>query len=68
MKAGDMVKLKKSGDVGIVLQKTRRCVPDGNPNGDFNIEYTYRIACGEDIFVVPHRNFHLVVEVISESR
>ncbi len=64
MKTGDMVKLKKSGRVGIVLQKIRRCVPDGNPNGEFNIEYTKRIACGDDIVVVPHRNFHLSVERI----
>ena len=68
MKAGDMVRLKKTGRVGIVLQRVTRYVPDGNPNGDFNVEYNYRIACGNDIVVVPHRNFHLAVEVINESR
>ena len=68
MKVGDMVKLKRSGRVGVVLQKVRRCVPDDNPNGDFNIEYTYRIACGNDIVAVPQRSFHMAVEVINESR
>jgi hypothetical protein len=68
VKVGDLVKLKRSGRIGIVLQKIRRCVPDGNPNGDFNIEYTYRITCGNDIVAVPAHNFYMVVEVLSESR
>ena len=68
MKVGDMVKLKRSGRIGIVLKKIRRCVPDGNPNGDFNIEYTYRIACDNDIIAVSERNFYMAGEILSESR
>lgn len=68
MKAGDMIKLKRSGRIGIVLKKIRRCVPDGNPNGDFNIEYTYRVACGSDIISVSDRNLYTSVELLSESR
>tara|TARA_B100000700_G_scaffold272626_1_gene316354 strand:+ start:1672 stop:1878 length:207 start_codon:yes stop_codon:yes gene_type:complete len=68
MKVGDMIKLKRSGRLGIVLKKIRRCVPDGNPNGDFNIEYTYKVACGNDIVSLPARNLYMSVEMLSESR
>ena len=68
MKIGDMVKMKRSGEIGLVLQKVRRCVPDGNPNGDFNIECRYKIAVGDEVFVVPQRNFFHFAEVVTSCK
>ena len=64
MKVGDAVRFKKTGRIGLVVDCFRRCIPDGNPNGDFNIEYRYKIACGEDIVNIPRSNFYNVLEVI----
>ncbi len=64
MKVGDAVRFKKTGKVGLVVDCFRRCIPDGNPNGDFNIEYRYKIVCDEDIINVPQVGFYNVLEVI----
>ena len=64
MKVGDAVRFKKTGKVGLVVDCFRRCIPDGNPNGDFTIEYRYKIACDEDIINVPQVGFYNVLEVI----
>ena len=66
MKVGDMVKLKKSGNIGLVVDKVRRCVPDGNPNGDFNIMYSYRVACDDKFIMIRQQDFFKVAEVVNE--
>ena len=68
MKIGDMIRIKLTGKVGLIVEKIRKCVPDGNPSGDFNIEYHYRVSCNDGFVVIPQRNFFRVAEVISESR
>ena len=57
MRVGDMVKFKRTGEVGLIIEKIRKCVPDGNPNGDFNIEYHWRISCNDKIISVPSKWF-----------
>jgi len=64
MKVGDAVRFRKTGKVGLIVEKLRRCVPDGNPNGDFTVEYRYKIACGEDIINIPQTRFYSVLEVV----
>jgi len=68
MKVGDAVEMIGDGSVGIIIDKVRRCVPDGNPNGDFNIEYRYRVACGEKVFVVPQHGSYRIMRVINAGR
>ena len=65
VKIGNAVKFRKTGKVGLIVEKTRHCVPDGNPNGDFTIEYRYKIACGEDIVNIPQSGFWSAVEVVA---
>ena len=64
MKIGDMIKLKQTGEVGLIVEKIRRCVPDGNPNGDFNIEHHYRIAIGDRFVMIPQAGFFRRAEVV----
>ena len=68
MKIGDMIKMKRTGEVGLIVEKIRKCVPDGNPNGDFCIEYKFKVACGDKIVIVPQHGFHAYAEVVRESR
>ena len=65
MKVGDAVEMRRDGSVGIIINKIRRCVPDGNPNGDFNIEYSYKVACGEKIFIIPQHGSYSMMRVIN---
>ena len=65
MKVGDVVRLKVDGRVGLVIDRIRRAVPDGNPNGDFMIDYWHRVLFGEETMVVKER---WALEVISEYR
>ena len=67
MKVGDVVKFKATGQVGLVLERLRRCVPDGNPNGDFTIEYRYKVSFGDEIVHIPQSNFCRYVEVVNAS-
>ena len=64
MKIGDMIKLKRTGEVGLIVEKIRKCVPDGNPNGDFNIEHHYRIAIGDRFVMIPQAGWTRVAEVM----
>ena len=66
MKVGDAVKIRRNGEIGLIIQRTRRCVPDGNPNGDFNIEYSYKVACGEKIVTIPQRDAYAMMKVIND--
>ena len=68
MKLGDMIKIKETGQIGLILEKVRHCVPDGNPNGDFYVEYWYKVACDDMITVIPQYRFHTYAEVINENR
>lgn len=68
MKVGNVVRFRKTGKVGLIVDKIRRCVPDGNPNGDFVIEYRYKVSCGEELITIPHGTIWNIAEVISESR
>ena len=68
MKIGDMIKMKRTGKIGLILEKVRHCVPDGNPNGDFCIEYKYKVACDDKIVMIPAAKFHVHAEVIRENR
>ena len=65
MRVGDMVKFKSTGHVGLVLERIRRCVPDGNPNGDFTIEYKYKVSFGDEVVLIPQSNFWRYVEVVN---
>ena len=67
MKVGDMVKIKESGQIGLILEKVMHRVPDGNPNGDFYIEFWYKIACDDEITMIPKYRFHTYAEVINEE-
>jgi len=64
MKIGDMIKLKRTGEVGLIVETIRRCVPDGNPNGDFNIEYHYRIAIGDRFVTIPRAGWSRIAEMV----
>tara|TARA_B100000085_G_C18167151_1_gene359989 strand:+ start:40 stop:237 length:198 start_codon:yes stop_codon:yes gene_type:complete len=64
MKIGDMIKLKRTGEVGLIVEKIRRCVPDGNPNGDFNIEEHYRVSIGDRFVMIPRAGWTRVAEVV----
>ncbi len=68
MKIGDMVRLKKSGSIGLIVDKFRRCVPDGNPNGDFNIVHTWQVQCADSVVNIRQRDFFKVAEIIYEDR
>ena len=65
MKIGDAVKLRTSGQVGLVIDISRRAVPDGNPNGDFTFEYRYKVLFGEEAMVIRNRSS---LEVINANR
>ena len=65
LNVGDAVKERCSGRVGLVVEKYRRTEPDGNPNGDFTVNYRYKVLFGTEIVFV--RNARSV-EVINESR
>ncbi len=67
MKVGDVVKFKKTGNIGLVLEKIRRCVPDGNPNGDFTVEYRYKVSFGDEIIIVSQSNYSRFLEVVNAS-
>lgn len=67
MNVGDVVKFKKTGDIGLVLEKIRRCVPDGNPNGDFTVEYRYKVSFGGEIINIPQSNYSRFLEVVNAS-
>ena len=67
MKVGDVVKFKKTGNIGLVLEKIRRCVPDGNPNGDFTVEYRYKVSFGDEIINIPQSNYSRFLEVVNAS-
>ena len=64
MKIGDMIKLKQTGEVGLIVEKIRKCVPDGNPNGDFNVEEYFRVAINDKFVVLPRAGFFRRAEVI----
>lgn len=55
MKVGDAVRLKRTNEVGIVVKKHRRSVPDGNPNGDFTFEYHWTVLFGTDTRTIHNR-------------
>ena len=65
MRVGDAVEIKRDGSVGLIVDKIRKCVPDGNPNGDFTIEYSYKVACGEKIMIIPQRSSYRMMRVIN---
>ena len=67
MKIGDMIKLKRTGEVGLIVEKMRKCVPDGNPNGDFNIEHSYRVAIGDRFVVIPHAGWSRLAERVRDE-
>ena len=53
MKIGELVEWRGGSAVGVKAH--RRCVPDGNPNGDFTIERSWDILSGMDIVRVSRR-------------
>ena len=65
MKVGDAVKERCSGRVGIVIEKYRHAEPDGNPNGDFNISYRYKMLFGTETLMVRNTSSF---EIVNESR
>jgi hypothetical protein len=55
MNVGDAVRLKSTGEVGIVVKKHRRSVHDGNPNGDFTFEYRWSVLFGNETRTITGR-------------
>ncbi len=64
MKVGDVVKLRSNGKIGLVVDRYKRSVSDGNPNGDFMIYYRYRVLFGEEEMMIQNRGS---VEVVNEA-
>lgn len=64
MKVGDTVRVRHTGQIGLVVEKRRMAFPDGNPNGDFVTRYRYQLLFGGAL-VTYQGAFGL--EVISES-
>jgi len=55
VKVGDAVRLKRTNEVGVVVEKYRRSVPDGNPNGDFTFEYRWKVLFGTETRTINNR-------------
>ena len=64
MKIGDVVKLRSDGRVGLVTERFRRTVPDGNPNGDYTVYYVHRVVFDSETMMIRNAGS---VEVINEA-
>jgi hypothetical protein len=64
VKVGDLVKHKGFGKVGLVVDRFRRSIPDGNPNGDFIIYYVHCVLFNTGTMMIRNAGS---VEVISEA-
>ena len=70
MKIGDCVKTRWNDSVGVIIEKKYRCVPDGNPNGDFTRELEWRVqwSNGSATWVKQYCGFgQSALQLISES-
>mgnify|MGYP001326732658 CR=1 FL=1 len=65
MKVGDVVKYRCSGQIGLVIEKNRRVLSDGNPNGDFMVYYRYKVLFDSETIMIQNPGD---VEIINESR
>ncbi len=63
MKVGDIVKLRSSGKVGLVVGRSRQTRPDGNPNGDFMIYYQHIVLFDDETIMIQNPG---TAEVINE--